>query len=271
MGKRRLRWLWLLALTAVCLSCTSHEEIPATAVPLPTITPSPTPCDETVGQVQKLTFENNTYLPTEVNVYLPPCYEVRPNAHYPVLYMLHGSGLDQNIWLELGIAEEADRLINEEAIEPLIIVMPPSLSFGPKFDAFMVDELIPTIDEQFRTQTARNGRWLAGMSFGATLVIRVGLQHADLFGKLGILSVSYIGISNEDAANWLDALAPEELPEFMLDVGESDSLLQRHHGNFIQLLAERNIPHDSFIRPGGHTLPYWERNVGSYLQWFAGP
>lgn len=262
------RWFMLilfLGATAVFISCTPTEP------PLPTATPSPEPCTETIGQVQKLTFENDTFLPTEVNVYLPPCYEVRPTERYPVLYMLHGSGLDQNIWLELGIAEEADRLINAEMIAPLIIVMPPSLSFGPKFDAFIIDELIPTIDEQYRTQTERNGRWLAGMSFGATLVIRVGLQHADLFGKLGILSVSYIGITNEDAAAWLDALAPEELPQFMLDVGESDSLLQRHHGDFIELLEARGIDYDSFIRPGGHTLPYWRENAGSYLQWFATP
>ena len=206
---------------------------------------------------------------TQVNIYLPPCYEAQIGQRYPVLYMLHGSGLDQNTWPDLGIAERADELINSGAIAPLIIVMPPSLSFGPKFDTFLVEQLIPTVDKQYRSQAEREGRWLAGMSFGATLVVRVGLQHAELFGKLGVLSLSYIGIDNEDAANWLDALAINEMPDFLLDVGESDRLLERHHGDFRQLLVERSIPHDHFIRSGGHTLPYWAENVANYLIWFA--
>ena len=77
------------------------------------------------GNVTQTWYESKG-LETErrLSVYTPPCYE-KGKKRYPVLYLLHGSGGDENAWLELGhTARIMDNLIAEGKIEPMIVVMP---------------------------------------------------------------------------------------------------------------------------------------------------
>ena len=63
--------------------------------------------------------------PRRMSVYTPPLYEQDKEKRYPVLYLLHGSGGDENAWVELGcIARIMDNLIAEKKAEPMIVVMP---------------------------------------------------------------------------------------------------------------------------------------------------
>ena len=65
---------------------------------------------------------NNTY--RRINVYLPPKYD-ESNSSYPVLYLLHGSGGDENAWIDLGFVNRImDNLIAEGKAEPMIVVLP---------------------------------------------------------------------------------------------------------------------------------------------------
>src|SRR5258708_5473174 len=57
-------------------------------------------------------------------VYLPPDYVRSPQRHYPVLYMLHGNGGNYTEWSDSYLPEQADRMISDAEIPPLIIVMP---------------------------------------------------------------------------------------------------------------------------------------------------
>jgi enterochelin esterase-like enzyme len=111
----------------------------------------------------------------EVNIYLPPCYDTHPAQRYPVLYLLHGAGLDIDTWPRLGAAEVADQLIASGEIEPLII-MPPSLNFFEDgCDPVFLDDVVPYVDAHYRTLPDRQHRALDGMSVGGLPTLRVGL------------------------------------------------------------------------------------------------
>ena len=59
-----------------------------------------------------------------VQVYLPASYAPDRGPRFPVLYLLHGSGADETQWPAVGIACEADRLVQLGLIRPFVIVMP---------------------------------------------------------------------------------------------------------------------------------------------------
>ena len=87
--------------------------------------------------------------PLRGRMYLPSCYG--QEGEYPVLYLFHGLMATEEQWLELGIQETADALIQEERISPLVIVMPREEDWGlPPDNLFgqaVIQELIPWVDE----------------------------------------------------------------------------------------------------------------------------
>ncbi len=138
-------------------------------------------------------------------VYTPPGYEAG-TKHYPVLYLLHGGGLDETGWPALGHATQIlDNLMAQGRIRPMIVVMPnanannmaarnlmlsesypvknewgfePDITQYPKS---MVKDLIPFIDKTYRTRSDRENRAIAGLSVGGAKAIYAAFNHIDLF------------------------------------------------------------------------------------------
>jgi len=154
--------------------------------------------------------------PRRMFVYTPPGYE-GSTARYPVLYLLHGSGGDEDAWPTMGIANVIlDNLIAEGKARPMIVVMPnaywneiASLDLaghrtapppgvgsgggtgGGQFDANekdIVDDLIPFVEEHYRTLAGRENRALAGLSMGASITVNVAVKRLDVFASIGVLS-----------------------------------------------------------------------------------
>src|SRR4051794_23317371 len=116
-------------------------------------------------------------------VYVPDGYD-SDTKYYPVLYLLHGAGDDENAWATRGlILEKADQLIEKGVIPPTLIVMPgcPSCWWidGPKDKAETAfwQELVPTVAKRYRTINSRDGRLIAGLSAGGYGTIRFVLRH----------------------------------------------------------------------------------------------
>ena len=125
------------------------------------------------GEVMRSSMESKA-LAAEYpyTIYLPDGYE-SGLLNYPVLYLLHGNGGNENNWIVKGhVRPTVDRLIKEGLIPPIIIVMPGNGTSwwvdGNKEPAetVLIKEFIPHIDATFRTIKDRDGRMVAGLSAG---------------------------------------------------------------------------------------------------------
>ena len=144
-------------------------------------------------------------------VYAPPGYDGNLTTRYPVLYLQHGAGEDETGWIRQGRANFIlDNLIAAGKARPMLIVMdlgyatrdgsPIPAMFGPSapplgsaqsvermkdltaaFEDVVITDLVPMIDEIYRTVADRDHRALAGLSMGGMHVFRIGFDHLDTF------------------------------------------------------------------------------------------
>jgi enterochelin esterase family protein len=152
--------------------------------------------------------------PRRMFVYTPPGYEGNTNR-YPVLYLLHGSGGDEEAWPVMGIANVImDNVITDGKAKPMIVVMPnaywdeyasldiagprtappPGVGSGTGAVGYddnerdIVNDLIPFVEKHYRVLPGRENRALAGLSMGAGIAANVGLKRLDVFASVGLLS-----------------------------------------------------------------------------------
>ena len=152
------------------------------------------------GNVQQVYFySKSTDTHRRAFVYTPPTYG-KDKKKYPVLYLQHGWGEDETAWSNQGHANLImDNLIAEGKIEPFIIVMTYGMTndvkFGhikeftaKEFETVLVDELIPYIDSNFRTQADKKHRARAGLSMGGFETKLITLRRPEVFNYYGLLS-----------------------------------------------------------------------------------
>jgi enterochelin esterase-like enzyme len=154
------------------------------------------------GNVQQILFPSkSTNTSRKAFVYTPPGYE-KGSTKYPVLYLQHGWGEDENAWSNQGHANLImDNMIAEGKIKPFIIVMTYGMTnealrgagglrnFNVSgFQTVLVDELVPYVDANFRTIAKRDGRAMAGLSMGGMETHMITLNKPETFGYWGLLS-----------------------------------------------------------------------------------
>ena len=161
-----------------------------------------------------------------VYIYTPPGYDKNSSTRYPVLYLQHGGGEDQRVWIEMGRTNLIlDNLIAEGKCKPFIVVMetsaatkagetpPPPRQAAPagqrqgaqggqpgagarprmsfSFDTYaelMLKDLIPYIDGNFNTLSDGGNRAMAGLSMGSMVTRSVTLPNLDKFSYIGLFS-----------------------------------------------------------------------------------
>jgi enterochelin esterase-like enzyme len=282
---RARHFLLILPLLAGVWACTpSKQPTPTpTAVPVtptltptvspPTETPTPTPlaCLTQPGRIEQGSLEETTP-PQEFIIYLPPCYDERPDQRYPVLYLLHGQTYNDDQWVRLGAVQVVDSLVTSGEVPPFLIVFPDdrywNLQPGPGFGERLVDFLIPHIDEEYRTMADRDHRAIGGMSRGAGWALRLGLERWDLFGTIGLHSLAVFADDRPFLQDWLEPIPPESWPRLFLDMGDNDSELG-FNLEFEGLLTKLGIPHEWYLYPGAHDEQYWSLHVEEYMRWYA--
>ena len=135
----------------------------------------------------------------KARVYTPPGYSAKQK--YPVLYLLHGIGGDENEWVRHGSPEVIlDNLFADLKIVPMIVVLPngraskdvtsrdPIPKQSPAFAAFekdLLDDLIPFIEKSYSVKSNRESRALAGLSMGGGQSLNFGLGNLDTFAWVG--------------------------------------------------------------------------------------
>ena len=244
-----------------------------TATPLPTLPPptaTPLTCLTAPGELRTGEIPTGDSITIFV-IYLPPCYETFTDRQYPVLYLLNGQTYTADQWVRLGAPAAADELIHSGRAEPFIIVFPDdrfwNLPQGEYFGQYLVNDIMPYIDENFRTIPERDQRAIGGLSRGGGWALQIGLR-ADLFASVGLHSAAAFP---EDRANiifWIEQHNPDVWPRLYIDSGDND----RERGFnllFESLLTEYGIPHEWRLNPGDHSETYWGAHVFDYLVWYA--
>ncbi len=127
-----------------------------------------------------------------------------PTKKYPVLYLVHGWGEDENGWSNQGhLANIMDGLIAAGKAVPMIIVMPdgdiqtnPDVRQAKTNDVtqIFVNDLIPYIDKTFRTKTDRQNRAMAGLSRGGGQTTSTVFANMDKFAWMGTFSGFFLGM-----------------------------------------------------------------------------
>jgi enterochelin esterase-like enzyme len=247
--------------------------------------------EQRTGRVELRTFASASLGRTmPYAVYLPPGYGDESGRRYPVLYMLHGLGGSHASWREYGLTATADRLIRSGAIAPLIIVMPEGEAAywvdhadgGPRWGAYVAEDLVAEIDGRFRTVAARRGRAIGGQSMGGHGALQLAINHAETFAVVGAHSFAlrrhevapaYFGdrtaFAQRDPVS-LVAKRPEVMRRFTLwlDIGAEDGW-QPAATAFHRQLAEAGVAHRWTVWPGGHTADYWRSHVEDYLRFYG--
>jgi enterochelin esterase family protein len=161
-------------------------------------------------------FAKSTNSWRHIFVYTPPGYDSNSTARYPVLYLQHGGGEDERVWIEMGRTNVIlDNLLAAGKVKPMIVVMETSAvgapdgpgagagagaggGRGPAFGIggpgggaygqFMVNDLIPWVDANFRTLADRDHRAMAGLSMGGMQTAAVTMANLDKFSFIGLFS-----------------------------------------------------------------------------------
>ena len=163
------------------------------------------------GQVRSIHYWSDINgLERHINVYIPAEYEANPNKKYPVLYLVHGWGEDENGWSVQGhMSNIMDGLIAAGKAEPMIVVMPSGdiktnsdvrEASGDVTEIF-AKNLVPYIDKTFRTKTDRENRAMAGLSRGGFQTTRTVFSNVDMFAWMGTFSGFFVRGDAVDAFN----------------------------------------------------------------------
>lgn len=220
------------------------------------------------GTVEHVGFEESSQgAQGDYQVYLPPCYADNPAIRYPVVYLLHGAGEDDTYWLQVGMDAAADRAIAQGEIAPMILVLPDGgPGFGPgrdgvTFDRYLVDELVPRIDDSYRTVATRGGRAIGGISLGGGRALATAAEAPTMFAAVGGHSPA---LNNEAAL--ASQLSGADM-RVWLDVGEGDYL----RAGTVDLAEQMSAAGGDVrlqVSEGAHDRSYWRAHLGEYLSFY---
>ncbi len=204
-------------------------------------------------------------------IYLPDGYE-SGRLRYPVLYLLHGNGGDENEWLVKGqVQPTADTLIREGRVQPLIIVMP---SGGTTWwvdgnqdmaETALIKELIPHIDASYRTINARDGRMIGGLSAGGYGSVNAVFKYPELFVAAAALSPAvYVPTPPSHSSGM-------RVPPFQKDGKFDQASWERlNYGLFQKLFEYQPKLVEYRVIDGDHEWPVWRDTIGDAIKYMSG-
>jgi len=127
-------------------------------------------------------------------IYLPDSY-AKDSLRYPILYLLHGAGGDENEWLlKGGLRETMDALIARGQIRPMVVVMPGHRGAwwvdgaAEKAETALLKDVMPHAEGKYRIDATRSNRLVAGLSAGGYGALNLIMKHPQMFAATAILS-----------------------------------------------------------------------------------
>jgi enterochelin esterase-like enzyme len=220
-------------------------------------------------------------------VYTPPGYE-NSRKRYPVLYLLHGGGGDEDAWTTLGRAHYIlDNLIAQGKAKPMIVVMtngnplqaaapgdnpvePVQASFmasasamgSGKFEEGLIKDVIPYIKRHYRVLAGRKNRALAGLSMGGMQTMNTAQNHPDMFHYIGVMSMGLMDMTDmgvqadQDLDSKIEALKKSGYKLYWIACGKDDFTYEGVT-KLRKKLDEHNFRYVYRESTGGHTWANW--------------
>ena len=219
-----------------------------------------------------------------LTVYTPYGYEANTKTKYPVLYLLHGAGGDEEAWSSMGRAAQIlDNLIAKGLAKPMIVVMPngnpnqqaaqtmglptsevnfrdPSMANA--YVRSLVEEIVPFIEKNYRVVANRSHRAIAGLSMGGGHTIAAANLYPGKFDYICPLSMGAQRTPELDSS--LQGLKKAGYKLYWLACGNTDFLFENANSLDAALTAN-GLEHTYFVSEGGHTWANWRY----YLNTFA--
>ncbi len=204
-------------------------------------------------------------------VYLPPRYHQNSAKKYPVFYLISGTTDTEEVYYKVGrVNYILDNLLAEGNAEEMIVVLPygnpmkilpqisdasttPQLQFGRDvFSLDLVNDLMPYVEQRYRTINDADHRAIGGFSRGGNQGLSNGLRNLDKFSYL----CSYSSFTSTDIPDVYDNAAEtnHKIHLFWLGVG-TDDFLYGNARDYMEFLDKKGIrsvkeyTHDKF----GHT------------------
>jgi enterochelin esterase-like enzyme len=236
-------------------------------------------------------------------VYLPPGYHETASARYPVLYLLHGGGGDEDSWTSVGRAAVIlDNLIAAGKATPMIVVMPngnpweaaaqgyalgpaPSLRVDPRptdpgrfalnapqhlepyagdFGENLEKDVIPFVEKTYRVRADAAHRAIAGLSRGGAQTVVISANNPDKFDYIGVFSAGgTVGTPEFEAQ--LEALARNGIRLYWTGAGDDDISRLRIDALY-QAARAAKLPATHKQIPGTHSWPLWRDFLADFAQ-----
>ncbi len=240
------------------------------------------------GTVSKVWYESPTaQLTRRLTVYTPAGYETSGKS-YPVLYLLHGIGGDENAWSELGRAAQIlDNLIAQGKAEPMLVVMtngnisqeacPGETSEGFKVPTMMLPktmegsfesaftDVVNFIEKTYRVKKDKAHRAIAGLSMGGFHSLFISINNPDLFDYVGLFSAAVDQQQNAqggvpsvyaDRNQKIDKLFGKNPKLFWIGIGKTDFLI-KNNNDLRAYLDSKHHKYTYLETEGGHIWRNW--------------
>ena len=237
------------------------------------------------GTVSRIWYNSPALgLERRMTVYTPAGYETS-GKRYPVLYLLHGMGGDEEAWISLGrTAQILDNLIAQGKAKPMIVVMPngnasqeaapgessrgmvpptmqlPKTMEGSYEQAF--PEIVKFIDKNYRTIKSKSGRAIAGLSMGGFHSLHISKQYPDMFNYIGLFSAAIM--PNKEVSSLIYENMEEKLKVqfdknpalYWIAIGKTDFLYKANE-EYRKLLDEKGYKYTYYESDEGHIWKNW--------------
>lgn len=237
------------------------------------------------GTVSRIWYDSPALgLERRMTVYTPAGYETS-GKRYPVLYLLHGMGGDEEAWISLGrTAQILDNLIAQGKAKPMIVVMPngnasqeaapgessrgmvpptmqlPKTMEGSYEQAF--PEIVKFIDKNYRTIKSKSGRAIAGLSMGGFHSLHISKQYPDMFNYIGLFSAAIMPnkeVSSpiyENIGGKLKVQFDKNPALYWIAIGKTDFLYKANE-EYRKLLDEKGYKYTYYESDEGHIWKNW--------------
>lgn len=245
------------------------------------------------GTVSRVWYNSPTLgMDRRLTVYTPAGYE-NSGKSYPVFYLLHGMGGDEEAWIALGRTSQIlDNLIAQGKAKPMIVVMtngnaaqeaaPGESSLGfaapsmqlPKtmegsFETAFPD-VVKFIDKNYRTIKSKQGRAIAGLSMGGYHSMHISKQYPDMFNYVGLFSAAIMPDKNvkspiyDDLEGKLKTQFAKKPALYWIGIGNTDFLYKANE-EYRKMLDEKGYKYTYYETGEGHIWKNWR----IYLTEFA--
>ncbi len=236
------------------------------------------------GNLTKVWYDSPSLgLNRRMYVYTPYGYDDPKNAKtkYPVLYLLHGGGGDEDAWSNMGRAcQIMDNLIEKGLAVPMLIVMPngnpnqqaasplklPVKEGQAVANAYvhsLAKDIVPYIEKHFRVKANKASRAVAGLSMGGGHTTAVTGLYPDLFDYICPMSCGMR--DTEEAVAALQGIKKAGYKLYWVGCGNADFA---YPGTKImdEMLTRLDMPHTMYINGGGHTWSNWRHYLNTFGQ-----